>query len=87
MNMATRAARATIIFNQKRDEFNLVTRRLIQVPSQYTDHLRYDVRMRNGKAVQGSCPDYVNRLPVGGCKHMRAADKYYRRYRRHMIKF
>ena len=61
----------------KEREFNLVTRRLMQVPSQYTAGLRYSVRMHNGHAVSGSCPDYRYRHPVGGCKHMLAADKYY----------
>lgn len=75
--MATRNARANIILGQKWNEFDLVTRRLMKVPSQYTPGLLYDVRMRDGVAVSGSCPDWLTRQPAGGCKHMIAAYKYY----------
>jgi len=75
--MATRAARAEIILATKESEFDLVTRRLMNVPSQYTAGLLYSVRMENGHAVSGSCPDYLYRHPANGCKHMLAANRYY----------
>lgn len=75
---AARQARANWIYAHKQDEFDIVTRRLMKVPSQYIPGHLYDVRMSNGHAVSGSCPDYMYNHPVNGCKHMLAANKYYR---------
>ena len=80
--MADRTERATIIFNTKQDEFRMVTRRRMKVPSQFTAGKLYDVTVANRHAVSGSCPDYRYRHPAGGCKHMRAADMYI-----HMLRF
>jgi hypothetical protein len=78
--MADRAARAAMLLNAKSSEFRVVTRRLMQVPSQYTAGKLYNVTMKDGHAVSGSCPDYRYRDPDGGCKHMIAADLYMLRF-------
>lgn len=75
--MSTREQRAHDLLALKGSQFDLVTRRRMKVPSQYVPGRTYDVTMDRGRAVRGSCPDYKYRRPAGGCKHMRAATRYY----------
>lgn len=65
-----------MILATKGAQFRVVTRRLMSVPSQYVSGKSYRVTMSGGSAVRGSCPDWLYRHPVGGCKHMIAAGRY-----------